>query len=132
GGSAEKTSFEVAEMLKYTCNSFPALKVTFANEIGSLCQGLGIDSHTVMELFSRDNKLNISKAYLIPGFAFGGSCLPKDLRALLYKAKMHDLELPIMSAILPSNELQVARGLRLIMEKGFKRIGVLGFSFKAG
>jgi GDP-mannose 6-dehydrogenase len=85
-----------------------------------------------MRIFCQDKKLNISPAYLVPGFAFGGSCLPKDLRALAYQAKMHDLELPIMNAILPSNEMQVTRGLRLIMEKGHKRIGVLGFSFKAG
>jgi GDP-mannose 6-dehydrogenase len=85
-----------------------------------------------MTIFCQDTKLNISSAYLEPGFAFGGSCLPKDLRALAYKAKSHDLQLPIMNSILPSNELQIARGLQLIMEKGSKRIGVLGFSFKAG
>ena len=85
-----------------------------------------------MEIFCQDHKLNISSAYLLPGFAFGGSCLPKDLRALAYQAKMRDLELPILSSILPSNEIQIARGLQLIMEKGHRRIGVLGFSFKAG
>jgi GDP-mannose 6-dehydrogenase len=85
-----------------------------------------------MKIFCQDHKLNISPAYLLPGFAFGGSCLPKDLRALAYRAKMHDLELPIINSILLSNELQVARGVQLIMDKGFKRIGVLGFSFKAG
>jgi GDP-mannose 6-dehydrogenase len=85
-----------------------------------------------MDIFCYDKKLNISSAYLLPGFAFGGSCLPKDLRALAYKAKIHDLDLPILSSILPSNETQVTRGLQLIMEKGHKRIGVLGFSFKAG
>ena len=127
-----RTDLETAEMVKYVDNSWHALKVGFANEIGNLCKSFSIDAHEVMKIFCQDKKLNISPAYLIPGFAFGGSCLPKDLRALAYKAKMHDLELPIMSAILPSNELQVARGLRLIMEKGCKRIGVLGFSFKAG
>jgi GDP-mannose 6-dehydrogenase len=85
-----------------------------------------------MEIFCLDHKLNISTAYLIPGFAFGGSCLPKDLRALSYTAKQHDLDLPILSSILPSNELQVSRGLRLITEKGHKQVGILGFSFKAG
>lgn len=127
-----RTDLETAEMVKYVDNSWHALKVGFANEIGNLCKSFSIDAHEVMKIFCQDKKLNISPAYLIPGFAFGGSCLPKDLRALAYKAKMHDLELPIMSAILPSNELQVSRGLRLIMEKGCKRIGVLGFSFKAG
>ena len=85
-----------------------------------------------MKIFCQDQKLNISPAYLLPGFAFGGSCLPKDLRALAYQAKMHDLQLPIITSILPSNEMQVARGLQLIMEKGHKRVGILGFSFKAG
>jgi GDP-mannose 6-dehydrogenase len=127
-----KTNIELAEMVKYVDNSWHALKIGFANEIGNLCKSFSIDAHEVMKIFCQDKKLNISSAYLLPGFAFGGSCLPKDLRALNYKAKMHDLELPIMSSILPSNELQVANGLRLIMEKGHKRIGVLGFSFKAG
>jgi GDP-mannose 6-dehydrogenase len=127
-----RTDLETAEMVKYVDNSWHALKIGFANEIGNLCKSFSIDAHKVMQIFCQDNKLNISPAYLTPGFAFGGSCLPKDLRAIAYKAKMNDLVLPIMSAILPSNELQVARGLQLIMEKGHKRIGVLGFSFKAG
>jgi GDP-mannose 6-dehydrogenase len=127
-----RTDLETAEMVKYVDNSWHALKIGFANEIGNLCKAFGVDSHEVMNIFCQDKKLNISSAYLLPGFAFGGSCLPKDLRALAYKAKMHDLELPIMSSILPSNEMQVTRGLQLIMEKGHKRIGVLGFSFKAG
>ena len=127
-----RTDLETAEMVKYVDNSWHALKIGFANEIGNLCKSFSIDAHDVMKIFCQDKKLNISAAYLTPGFAFGGSCLPKDLRALAYKAKMHDLELPIMNAILPSNELQVAKGVRLIMEKGHKRIGVLGFSFKAG
>ena len=127
-----RTDVETAEMVKYVDNSWHALKIGFANEIGNLCKSFAIDSHQVMKIFCEDKKLNISPAYLMPGFAFGGSCLPKDLRALAYKAKMHDLSLPIMNAILPSNELQVANGLRLITEKGQRKIGILGFSFKAG
>ncbi|MGC2528178.1 MAG: nucleotide sugar dehydrogenase, partial [Candidatus Acidiferrum sp.] len=127
-----RTDLETAEMVKYVDNSWHALKIGFANEIGNLCKSFSIDAHEVMKIFCQDKKLNISPAYLTPGFAFGGSCLPKDLRALAYKAKMHDLQLPIMTAILPSNELQVARGLQLITEKKHKKIGVLGFSFKAG
>jgi len=127
-----RTDLKTAEMAKYVDNSWHALKIGFANEIGNLCKSFTIDGHEVMRIFCQDKKLNISPAYLLPGFAFGGSCLPKDLRALAYQAKLYDLELPIMSSILPSNEMQVARGLQLIMEKGHKRIGFLGFSFKAG
>jgi GDP-mannose 6-dehydrogenase len=127
-----RTDVETAEMAKYVDNCWHALKIGFANEIGNLCKSLSIDAQKVMTIFCQDTKLNISSAYLEPGFAFGGSCLPKDLRALAYKAKSHDLQLPIMNSILPSNELQIARGLQLIMEKGSKRVGVLGFSFKAG
>ncbi len=127
-----RTNIETAEMVKYVDNSWHALKIGFANEIGNLCKSFSIDAHEVMKIFCQDKKLNISPAYLLPGFAFGGSCLPKDLRALAYKAKMHDLQLPIMTSILPSNELQVARGLQLIMDGGSKRVGILGFSFKAG
>lgn len=127
-----RTDLETAEMVKYVDNSWHALKIGFANEIGNLCKAFTIDAHAVMNIFCEDKKLNISRAYLLPGFAFGGSCLPKDLRALSYQAKMHDLELPIMTSILPSNEMQVTRGLQLIMEKGHKKVGILGFSFKAG
>jgi GDP-mannose 6-dehydrogenase len=127
-----RTDLETAEMVKYVDNSWHALKIGYANEIGNLCKSFAIDAHRVMKIFCQDQKLNISSAYLMPGFAFGGSCLPKDLRALIYQAKMHDLELPIITSILPSNEMQVARGLQLIMDKGNKRIGILGFSFKAG
>jgi GDP-mannose 6-dehydrogenase len=127
-----RTDLETAEMVKYVDNSWHALKIGFANEIGNLCKSFGIDAHAVMKIFCEDKKLNISSAYLMPGFAFGGSCLPKDLRALAYKAKTNDLQLPIMGAILLSNELQVSKGLRLITEKGHRRIGVLGFSFKSG
>jgi GDP-mannose 6-dehydrogenase len=127
-----RTDLKTAEMVKYVDNSWHALKIGFANEIGNLCKSFAIDAHDVMEIFCQDKKLNISPAYLLPGFAFGGSCLPKDLRALAYQARMHDLELPIINSILPSNEMQANKGLELIMEKGHKRIGVLGFSFKAG
>ena len=127
-----RTDIQTAEMVKYVDNSWHALKIGFANEIGNLCKSFGIDSHEVMNIFCQDRKLNISSAYLQPGFAFGGSCLPKDLRALSYQAKSHDLHLPILTSILPSNEIQISRGLQLVMEKGHKRIGVLGFSFKAG
>jgi GDP-mannose 6-dehydrogenase len=127
-----RTDVETAEMVKYVDNSWHALKIGFANEIGNLCKSFGIDSHAVMKIFCQDKKLNISPAYLLPGFAFGGSCLPKDLRALGYQAKVHDLQLPILGSILPSNEMQVARGLQLIMDKGHRQVGILGFSFKAG
>jgi GDP-mannose 6-dehydrogenase len=127
-----RTDLATAEMVKYVDNSWHALKIGFANEIGNLGKVLGVDAHEVMKIFCQDTKLNISPAYLLPGFAFGGSCLPKDLRALSYTAKTHDLHLPILTSILPSNEMQVNRGLQLIMDKGHRRVGVLGFSFKAG
>ncbi len=127
-----RTSLETAEMVKYIDNCWHALKIGFANEIGNLAKAVNVDSHEVMKIFCQDKKLNISPAYLMPGFAFGGSCLPKDLRALSYQAKMHDLQLPILTSILPSNELQVARGLQLVLDKTHKRVGILGFSFKAG
>src|SRR5271168_1902541 len=120
-----RASLETAEMVKYVDNSWHALKIGFANEIGSFCKKSGIDAHEVMNIFCQDRKLNISPTYLSPGFAFGGSCLPKDLRALAYKAQIHDLLFPIMNAILPSNEMQVTKGLQLITEKNRRRIGVL-------
>lgn len=127
-----RTELETAEMIKYIDNSWHALKIGFANEIGNLCKSLGVNGPKAMEVFCQDKKLNISRAYLSPGFAFGGSCLPKDLRALAYTGKSQDLDLPILNSILRSNELQVMRGLQMIIQKGHRRIGVLGFSFKAG
>ena len=127
-----RASIEVAEMVKYADNAWHGLKVAFANEIGNVCKKLSIDSHQVMDIFCRDTKLNPSPYYLKPGFAFGGSCLPKDLRALMYKARSLDLELPVIGSVLPSNNIQVERGVNMIIEKGRKRVGFLGFSFKAG
>jgi GDP-mannose 6-dehydrogenase len=127
-----RASIETAEMVKYVSNAFHATKVVFANEIGNLCKVHGIDGCQVMDIFCRDRRLNISPTYLKPGFAFGGSCLPKDLRALLYDAKQHDVDSPLLDAVMRSNERQVDRGIRLIEATGRKKIGVLGLSFKAG
>ncbi len=122
----------VAEMVKYACNAFHALKVTFANEIGNICSEQGLDGPQVMEILCKDTKLNISPTYLKPGFAFGGSCLPKDLRALVYQARRVDVEAPVLEAIMRSNDGQIDRAMRMIKRTGRKRVGVLGLSFKAG
>jgi GDP-mannose 6-dehydrogenase len=127
-----RTGIETAEMVKYVDNVWHALKVAFANEIGSICKRLDIDSHAVMDIFCQDRKLNISPHYLKPGFAFGGSCLPKDVSALAYEAGRLDLELPVLESIMESNRLHVERALDMIMGNGRKKVGILGLSFKAG
>jgi GDP-mannose 6-dehydrogenase len=126
------TTIRTAEMIKYTSNTWHALKVTFANEVGNLCKRLEIDSHEVMDIFCRDQKLNLSSYYMKPGFAFGGSCLPKDVRAMQYRAKELDVEMPVIQSILGSNHLQIQHAIDEIVETGRKRVGLFGFSFKAG
>jgi GDP-mannose 6-dehydrogenase len=127
-----QTSVRSAEMMKYCCNNFHALKITFANETARLCEALGVDPFEVMDLVCQDTQLNISRAYLKPGFAFGGSCLPKDLRATTHLARTHDVELPMHAAILPSNQAHLGLALRKILATGKRRIGFIGLSFKTG
>jgi GDP-mannose 6-dehydrogenase len=126
------TQTSTAEMLKYACNTFHALKVTFANEIGRLGKQLGVDAREVMRLLCQDTRLNISPAYLRPGFAFGGSCLPKDLKALLYLAKEGDVELPMLQGIMPSNQEHIDRAVQMVLATGKRAVGMAGLSFKAG
>ncbi|WP_231869004.1 nucleotide sugar dehydrogenase [Rhodococcus opacus] len=131
-GPRFRVPIAVAEMCKYVDNCFHALKVTFGNEIGALCTSFGLDSHAVMDVFLADTKLNISPAYLYPGFAFGGSCLPKDLRALVHAARQADLDLPVLANVLVSNETQLRRAVDLVTSLGRRRVGIFGLSFKAG
>jgi GDP-mannose 6-dehydrogenase len=126
------TSIRTAEAMKYACNAFHALKITFANEIGRLSQSLGVDPHGVMSLVCQDTRLNISPAYLKPGFAFGGSCLPKDLKALLYLGKQRDVVTPMLASLLPSNRVHIDHAIDTVMTDGRRNVGMLGLAFKAG
>jgi GDP-mannose 6-dehydrogenase len=127
-----RTAIRTAEMLKYVNNAYHAVKVAFANEIGALCAAEGISGQEVMQLFCQDRRLNISPAYLKPGFAFGGSCLPKDLRALVYRARIQDMDCPLLGAVLPSNQRQIQRGVELVEQTRRRKIGILGLTFKPG
>jgi len=127
-----ETTIKTAEMMKYVSNSWHALKICFANEIGNVCSAYGVDAHDVMRIFMMDKKLNISEAYLRPGFAFGGSCLPKDVRALVYAGRSADVALPVLSSILGSNEAQIRRGVDAVLETRKRKVGVVGLSFKPG
>ena len=131
-GPVFETSIPVAEMVKYVSNAFHAVKVSFANEVGTLCQHLGLDTNAVTRIYTSDTKLNISPAYLSPGFAFGGSCLPKDVRALCYRAKELDIALPLLDSVLRSNAAHVDRAVDAVLRTGKKNIAFLGLSFKAG
>ena len=130
-GRIFETSFRSAEMVKYVCNAWHAVKVSFANEVGTLAKELSVDAEALVEIFTADTRLNISPTYLKPGFAFGGSCLPKDVRALNYRAKELDLNLPLFQSILPSNEGHLDRAVEMVLKTGKKRVGMLGLSFKA-
>jgi GDP-mannose 6-dehydrogenase len=131
-GPVYRVPLAVAEMIKYADNSFHALKAGFANEMGAVCKAMGLDSHAVMDILVADTKLNISPAYLRPGFAFGGSCLPKDLRAVVHRARRADLQVPILESIAPSNEGQIERVFKIIEDTGKRRVGLLGLAFKPG
>jgi GDP-mannose 6-dehydrogenase len=131
-GEVFRVPVAVAEMTKYADNAFHGLKISFANELGAICQALGLDSHRVMDVFLADRKLNVSPAYLRPGFAFGGSCLPKDLRGLIYAARRADVSVPLLSHVLPSNEEHLRRAFELVVAAGKRRVGLFGLSFKPG
>jgi len=131
-GRVFETSLAAAEMVKYACNAFHAIKVGFANELGTLCKSLDVDTQVVREMFFSDKRLNISPAYLSPCFAFAGSCLPKDLRALTYRAKELDLRLPLLEGVLPSNMQHIQRAVEAVLRTNIRKVGVLGLSFKAG
>jgi GDP-mannose 6-dehydrogenase len=126
------TTLRLAEMLKYACNAFHALKITFANEVGNICRALDVDSYELMRLFSMDGKLNNSPAYLKPGLAFGGPYLPKDLRVLLRLSEERRVRVPLLSAVLESNGLQLQRAVDLVLETGKRRVGIVGLAFKRG
>lgn len=127
-----RTQVRVAEMVKYTNNVFHALKVAFANEIGSICKAENVDGHKLMEIFCMDTKLNLSPYYLKPGFAFGGSCLPKDVRGLSYSARSLDVDVPVISSLMRSNEMHIQRAIDMVLSHGKKKVGILGLSFKGG
>jgi len=131
-GTTFETTIRVAEMVKYVSNLYHAVKVGFANEVGTLCKHLGVEADQVTKIFMSDTKLNISSAYLSPGFAFGGSCLPKDLRAITHRGKELDLDLPLLESLMPSNSKHVDRGVDAILRTGKRKIAMLGLSFKAG
>ncbi len=131
-GKVHETSIRVAEMVKYASNAFHAVKVSFANELGTLAKRLGVDAQAMTEIFTSDTRLNISPVYLGPGFAFGGSCLPKDVRAIGYRAKELDLHLPLLESVLPSNEEHIDRAIEMVLRTGKKKVGLLGLSFKSG
>lgn len=131
-GQTIVTEPRLAELVKYTDNTWHALKVAFGNEIGNICKAAGVDSHELMKVFFADTKLNISSAYLLPGFAFGGSCLPKDVRAINAYAVQHDVEAPLLKSLMPSNKQQIERALQWVLGYGKRNVGFLGFSFKAG
>lgn len=127
-----RTSIKSAEMLKYLCNIFHALKITFANEVGRVCEAMDVDSHEVMKLVCMDKSLNISTAYLKPGFAFGGSCLPKDTKALTYQARRLDVDIPMLGAVMASNRVHVDHAIDKVLSSGERKVGMIGLSFKSG